>query len=873
MKKFNAIREESLLEKLKSSDPAGKWIHDFVHSDNPKFAGKSKKERIRMALGASYGAKRNEEIEYHFNMLEEAVTSIDKGEYDYEGQMARTQLQTILRNSTDLIEMISNSDNMPEWVQSKITLAQDYISSVRDYLQSKGELGEEVEQIDELSKSTLGSYTRAAALDLTKRSFSAGQKSGKANWSDNPEHRKWDITRDKDKEKTTKRVSGITKASIRMANEEAEQLDEYYTVHPHDENGRPKPTGMPTKFYTSAMSTAIKHNKEGRTVTVRVNDHKGEVDSTVIKPGEHVKSKMETLKDKRVDESIKKINEADIYSIKNTKTGQLYHTSKYPITSSNRKYQQIKSAGGDHEHATIHMNGKPLKTDTSNSKPSETKPVKTSNPPKSTLDKPKTATDFAKGVVSSTASSLLASKRKTDESIELDEDERLKVLRSNISTRKTAKTSPTRPKTLTGFVKGVASSTASNLMGSRRKVTEQMRPPKGEKEYRYPEGGGTGGGTFRGRVEPTLGPEPTMNQGRMEPSLGARLPKDIPPSKTNMGRIEPTLDKSKKTNEDSQLDQLKTMRKDPQHTSNPDHASQLDRRIKMAQDRHDLDKGEVTDKTGKPVQVLPPADFAKKNPNFNKEEHVAEATGDPKFDNMLKGVTGKRQVAKQQKADTKQQARDAFGSMFGGGNPGNSLGIRKKSVAEADNSTTMNTPSKDHIGTGESPDMQMAVDMAKAQARMKALQSIHGTSFQDKPMPNHEFGKLDVQSTGKGYKVNAPLKMLETKELQMQMLDEISNKIKIKVNMPKPTKAEIAQAKYRKEKGLPNPSQYKTMAVQKQKEIDDMKSEATKPGLYANIHAKRKRIAQGSGERMRKPGTKGSPTAQSFKDAAKTAKK
>ena len=46
-----------------------------------------------------------------------------------------------------------------------------------------------------------------------------------------------------------------------------------------------------------------------------------------------------------------------------------------------------------------------------------------------------------------------------------------------------------------------------------------------------------------------------------------------------------------------------------------------------------------------------------------------------------------------------------------------------------------------------------------------------------------------------------------------------------------------------------------------------------KPGLYANIHAKRKRIAAGSGERMRKPGSKGAPTAQAFKDAAKTAKK
>lgn len=46
-----------------------------------------------------------------------------------------------------------------------------------------------------------------------------------------------------------------------------------------------------------------------------------------------------------------------------------------------------------------------------------------------------------------------------------------------------------------------------------------------------------------------------------------------------------------------------------------------------------------------------------------------------------------------------------------------------------------------------------------------------------------------------------------------------------------------------------------------------------KPGLYVNIHAKRKRIKAGSGEKMRKPGSKGAPTAQDFKDAAKTAKK
>jgi|TARA_X000001388_G_C2207187_1_gene113590 hypothetical protein len=46
-----------------------------------------------------------------------------------------------------------------------------------------------------------------------------------------------------------------------------------------------------------------------------------------------------------------------------------------------------------------------------------------------------------------------------------------------------------------------------------------------------------------------------------------------------------------------------------------------------------------------------------------------------------------------------------------------------------------------------------------------------------------------------------------------------------------------------------------------------------KPGLYANIHAKRKRIAAGSGEKMRKPGSAGAPSAANFKRAAKTAKR
>jgi hypothetical protein len=50
-------------------------------------------------------------------------------------------------------------------------------------------------------------------------------------------------------------------------------------------------------------------------------------------------------------------------------------------------------------------------------------------------------------------------------------------------------------------------------------------------------------------------------------------------------------------------------------------------------------------------------------------------------------------------------------------------------------------------------------------------------------------------------------------------------------------------------------------------------AEGGEVGLYANINAKKKRIAAGSGEKMRKPGTAGAPTAQAFRQSAKTAKK
>ena len=61
----------------------------------------------------------------------------DPNEYDQEGDMAKTQLKTMMDAAQELSDMLGDNDNLPEWVQNKITKATDYIDSVRDYLKSE----------------------------------------------------------------------------------------------------------------------------------------------------------------------------------------------------------------------------------------------------------------------------------------------------------------------------------------------------------------------------------------------------------------------------------------------------------------------------------------------------------------------------------------------------------------------------------------------------------------------------------------------------------------------------------------------------------------------------------------------------------------
>jgi hypothetical protein len=280
---------DALHEVMSKDAKAGDWIHDFVHSDNPKFAGKNKKERINMALGAYYDTHKkkdgvSEEIEqieernkqnalmrktmdasrgarYKLNnpvpdaepehktaqahnkaigralrneaqmtttkdksgklvsfkyegdwkkttkadakkdpagkvanMAGQAMQKMkqaneqapvapvpdrkyikgtpenkalrdsrkpingmptnkikeakDAAEYDQEGDMAKTQLRSIKYHADELHEMLSDNDNLPEWVQSKLTLAQDYLQTVCDYMYSQDEVNEEKKSVE-----------------------------------------------------------------------------------------------------------------------------------------------------------------------------------------------------------------------------------------------------------------------------------------------------------------------------------------------------------------------------------------------------------------------------------------------------------------------------------------------------------------------------------------------------------------------------------------------------------------------------------------------------------------------------------------------------------------------------------------------------
>ena len=97
---------------------------------------------------------------------------VDRGEYDQEGDMAKDELATMIRAARRLTGMLDDNENMPEWVQKKISKAADYVDTAADYIESnkQGEMSEgiaDLKNIDpgELAGSTLGGIAGYMAGD------------------------------------------------------------------------------------------------------------------------------------------------------------------------------------------------------------------------------------------------------------------------------------------------------------------------------------------------------------------------------------------------------------------------------------------------------------------------------------------------------------------------------------------------------------------------------------------------------------------------------------------------------------------------------------------------------------------------------------
>jgi hypothetical protein len=708
MKKFNSIREESLLEKLKASDPTGKWISDFVHSDNPKFAGKSKKERIRMALGASYAAKRNEEVE-----LEEGTYK-----HDVEKAFPAPGVKTI----------------QPKHKYSTMPTDKEKAKA-----QPAGKMKEEVEQVDELKTSTLMRYNTKAHASANKLTGQASQAmdnddretaSKLLNKRDNRE-----VGIDRSRAKIQKNVANkLKKEEVEYINEASFTSATSMYAATRKQSGNK--TEQPTHNIRVGDTVKTKDNKKGSVVFVNGDEV-------------HVKGTNSYYPNAIQHHSSSDLKKEEVEQIDELKKSTLRSYVKRAASNvGNSVAAKFLDAGGQHARGEHKEAGKSMAA----------------------------GAKRIKGI--SRAVDKLAK-----EAVQIEE----------------------------GSAQG-------KLYGIQQKLRQKSKLPN---------------------------PEYYKEMGK------AYDIKDDAERMTKQSEIK----KKYGVSEASQLDQLKAMRDNPQWQKDPEHKAQLDKRVKMAQDRQDLDAGEVVNKAGKPIPVLTPDKYKEKNPNFMKESDSREDKGEYDYEGDM-AMSDLRSIMHNAKSvhdmlkpntnlpewcQSKITLAEDYVSTV--------ANYMQATMSEETNSDFVSEESEEHSGIGVSRSMQMAKDLADSNARRVMMQKKYGENFSDKQLPKttsrYEFSPGEKPGT---YRATAYHK-------------EVSEAKKMKGPDPCWDDYKMIGTKMKNGKQVPN-------CVPEQVQLEEIKR-----GLYANIHAKRKRIAKGSGERMRKPGTKGAPTAQAFRDSAKTAKK
>jgi hypothetical protein len=164
----------------------------------------------------------------------------DRDEYDEEGEMAKSQARTIEDAARELQEILDDDENLPEWVQKKITLAMDYIDTARDYMKANPDEEEmdvelDEDQIDEKAVSEISSdlakrYTKNAKVDRDITDHILKRDGSTNDWKANQELQKRNSKRTKGINRAAKRVDapksdleGASKAMMKMSTKELEK--------------------------------------------------------------------------------------------------------------------------------------------------------------------------------------------------------------------------------------------------------------------------------------------------------------------------------------------------------------------------------------------------------------------------------------------------------------------------------------------------------------------------------------------------------------------------------------------------------------------------------------------------------------------------
>jgi hypothetical protein len=123
---------EKVDEVLTKSTTAGETIHDFVHSKNPKFAGKSKEKRKQMALAAYYAKQRSVKEDLAVPLL--GGDQPPRGNSDEAVEMVKTELKALANKAMHLATQMPQGMHIEPWCQAKIAQAKSMVSDVHDYM-------------------------------------------------------------------------------------------------------------------------------------------------------------------------------------------------------------------------------------------------------------------------------------------------------------------------------------------------------------------------------------------------------------------------------------------------------------------------------------------------------------------------------------------------------------------------------------------------------------------------------------------------------------------------------------------------------------------------------------------------------------------